>query len=59
MTSKKEFLEAARKIHESETAPIKKPMDAGAPTISEVINNQRRLAKMLEYLAEATEELKK
>ncbi|MDE1815937.1 MAG: hypothetical protein KGI11_05200 [Thaumarchaeota archaeon] len=58
MTSKEEFLEAARKIHESETSSIKKPMDEGAPTIREVINNQRRLAKMLEYLVQTTEDLK-
>ncbi|MDE1725427.1 MAG: hypothetical protein KGH76_05985 [Thaumarchaeota archaeon] len=59
MTSKEEFLEAARKIHESETAPIQKPMDSGAPTILEVINNQKRLAKMMEYLVQAIEEYDK
>lgn len=55
MVTKEEFLEAARLIHESETAPIKKPMDEGAPTISEVIKNQRRLAKMLEFLVQTVE----
>ncbi len=59
MTNKEEFLEAAQKIHESETAPIQKPMDEGSPTINEVIKNQRRLAKMLEYLVQTTEDLKK
>jgi hypothetical protein len=59
LTSKEEFLEAARKIHESETVPIRKPMDAGAPTILEVINNQKRLAKMLEYVVQLMEEDKK
>lgn len=58
LTSKEEFLEAARKIHESETAPIRKPMDEGAPTIREVINNQKRLAKMMEYLAQIMEDKK-
>jgi hypothetical protein len=59
LTSKEEFLEAAQKIHESETAPIGKPMDEGAPTIREVIHNQKRLAKMLEYVVQAIEELGK
>lgn len=59
MTSKEEFLEAARKIHESETAPIRTPMDEGAPTIFEVINNQKRLAKMMEYTVQIVEELSK
>lgn len=58
LTSKEEFLEAAKKIHESETAPIRKPMDEGAPTIMEVINNQKRLAKMLEYVVQYMENLK-
>ena len=56
LTSKEEFTEAAQKIHESETAPIRKPMDDGVPTIGEVISNQRRLAKMLEYLAQIMED---
>lgn len=57
MTSKEEFLEAARKIHESETTPIRKMMDEGAPTILEVINNQKRLAKMMEYTVQVVEEI--
>ncbi len=57
--TKEEFLQAAQKIHESETAPIRKPMDEGAPTITEVINNQKRLAKMLEYVVQSLEDLKK
>jgi len=52
-------MNAAQKIHESETAPIRKPMDEGAPTIREVINNQKRLATMMEYMVQIIEELNK
>jgi len=48
-------MNAAQKIHESETAPIRKPMDEGVPTIREVINNQKRLAIMMEYMVEIIE----
>ena len=59
MANKQEFMNAAQKIHESETAPIRKPMDEGAPTIREVINNQKRLATMMEYMVQIIEELNK
>jgi hypothetical protein len=59
LVTKEEFIKAAQKIHESETAPIRKPMDEGAPTIREVINNQKRLASMLEYTVQIVEELHK
>ena len=55
MANKQEFMNAAQKIHESETAPIRKPMDEGVPTIREVINNQKRLAIMMEYMVEIIE----
>lgn len=59
MVNKQEFINAAQKIHESETAPIRKPMDEGAPTIREVINNQKRLAVMMEYAVQTMEDLHK
>ncbi|MGI0073878.1 MAG: hypothetical protein ACREA3_08705 [Nitrosotalea sp.] len=59
MVTKQEFMNAAQKIHESETSPIRKPMDEGAPTIREVINNQKRLAVMMEYTVQFVEELSK
>lgn len=58
MIHKEEFLEAAKMIHDSESQPIRKPMDEGTPTILEVIRNQKRLAKMLEYVAQSLEEIK-
>ena len=59
LITKEEFLKAAQKIHESETSPIKMPGDEGAPTIREVINNQKRLAIMMEYVVQTMEELNK
>lgn len=52
-------MNAAQKIHESETAPIRKPMDEGVPTIREVISNQKRLATMMEYMVQIIEESSK
>lgn len=52
-------MNAAQKIHESETVPIRKPMDEGTPTIREVISNQKRLAIMVEYLVQIIEESSK
>lgn len=54
--AKEEFVEAAQKIHESQTKPIKIMGDEGAPTIHEVINNQKRLATMIEYLVQKSEQ---
>jgi hypothetical protein len=54
--TKEEFIEAAQKIRESETKPIKIIGDDGAPTIREVISNQKRLATMLEYLVQKSEQ---
>lgn len=59
MINKQEFLNAAQKIHESETLPIRKPMDEGTPTIREVIGNQKRLATMMEYMVQIVEESNK
>jgi hypothetical protein len=59
LVNKQEFMNAAQQIHESETAPIRKPMDAGVPTIREVINNQKRLTTMIEYLVQIVEESNK
>ncbi|MHB8547527.1 MAG: hypothetical protein ACYDAJ_12260 [Nitrosotalea sp.] len=59
MVSRQEFMSAAQKIHESETLPIRKPMDEGVPTIREVINNQKRLATMMEYMIQTIEESSK
>jgi len=59
LVNRQEFLNAAQKIHESETVPIRKPMDEGAPTIREVINNQKRLATMMEYMVQSVEESSK
>jgi hypothetical protein len=59
LITKEEFFKAAQKIHESETSPIKMPGDEGAPTIREVINNQKRLAIMMEYAVQTMEELYK
>jgi hypothetical protein len=56
LINKQEFTNIAQKIHESETTPIRKPMDEGVPTIREVINNQKRLATMMEYMIEIIEE---
>jgi len=47
--TRERFLETIEKIHQSETKPIKIINDDGTPTIHEVINNQKRLAIMLEY----------
>lgn len=52
-------MNAAQKIHESETLPIRKPMDEGTPTIREVIGNQKRLAIMMEYMVQIVEESSK
>ncbi len=52
-------MNAAQKIRESETAPIRKPMDEGVPTIREVISNQKRLATMVEYMVQIIEESSK
>lgn len=52
-------MNAAQKIHESETAPIRKPMDEGVPTIREVISNQKKLATMIEYMVQIIEESSK
>jgi hypothetical protein len=52
-------MNAVQKIQESETAPIRKPMDEGVPTIREVINNQKRLAVMMEYAVQTMEDLHK
>ncbi|MDH3312972.1 MAG: hypothetical protein OEM28_07470 [Nitrosopumilus sp.] len=54
--TKEEFIEATQEIHESETKPIKIIGDEGAPTIREVISNQKRLATMMEYLIQKTEQ---
>ena len=54
--TKEEFIEVAQKIRESETKPIKIIGDDGAPTIREVISNQKRLATMLEYLVQKSEQ---
>lgn len=59
MVNKQEFMNAAQKIRESETAPIRKPMDEGVPTIREVISNQKRLATMVEYMVQIIEESSK
>jgi hypothetical protein len=59
MVNKQDFINAAQKIHESETAPIRKPMDEGVPTIREVISNQKRLATMMEFMAQIVEESSK
>jgi hypothetical protein len=59
LVNKQEFTNAAQKIHESETAQIRKPMDEGVPTIREVINNQKRLATMMEYMVQTIEESSK
>ena len=52
--TKEEFIEAAKKIHASETKPIKIIGDEGSPTVREVISNQKRLAIMIEYLIQKT-----
>lgn len=56
--TKEKFMDMAQKIHESETKPIKIIGDEGAPTIHEVINNQKRLAVMIEYLSQLIESTK-
>lgn len=56
--TKEKFVETAQKIHESETKPIKIIGDEGAPTIREVINNQKRLAIMIEYVSQLIEQTK-
>jgi hypothetical protein len=59
LVDKQEFLNALQKIHESETKPIKIIGDEGAPTIREVINNQKRLAITIEYMVQVIEKLSK
>ena len=59
LITKEEFIKTLQEIHESETKPIKIIGDEGAPTIREVIHNQKRLASMLEYTVQVVEELNK
>ncbi|EGG41833.1 Hypothetical protein Nlim_1276 [Candidatus Nitrosarchaeum limnium SFB1] len=56
--TKEKFIAVAQKVHESETKPIKIIGDEGAPTIREVINNQKRLAVMIEYVSQLIEQTK-
>jgi|GEM_PF-2414382 len=56
--TKEKFIEVVHQVHESETKPIKIIGDEGAPTIHEVIKNQKRLAIMIEYVSQLIEHTK-
>ncbi len=54
-----EYLGAVQKIHQSETKPIKIYNDEGAPSLYEVIQNQKRLAIMIEYAIQSLQQSNK
>ena len=57
--SLEEFQEAVQKIHQKHKETVQMAAEIGVPTLQDVVDNQKRLATMIEFIVQSINEQKK